>query len=390
MVIHTCNTCFKVFNKKSSYLDHINNKKKPCKQTDNKIIQSESEKIQSESEKIQFESEKIQNNPENPNNPDIINLDNSDDKPENKNVCVFCFNKFSTTSNLYRHLNTRCKVKKLEDEKKQNILENLIEKDKKVDQLIKNFNVVIENNKNLSELTETLKKQNEELLRKNEELEEKINKVLSKNTKKTINNTSTTNNTQNITNNNIIIPYTINPFGKETFKKINKKDFLKIVTDKDNNGSFCFNRLIDLIHFNNKIPENQNIYMNDYNRGLYMIHDGKEWNLRKDEEFIIFSVLEHVRDLYNEYNDEELEEKLESDPKFNKNFQATFKKYFDYVYDEVDDKELDEKELKTKNDFKRKMDLETKNKLYNKRHIPKDNYDKLQNIICKVDCIEHK
>jgi hypothetical protein len=238
----------------------------------------------------------------------------------------------------------------------------------------------------LLELTETLKKQNEqlnikndELYNKNDELNKKIDEILKKNNKSIIN--TTNNNTQNITNNINIVPYKINPFGKETFKKLDRKEVLKIMTDTDNNGKFCFNRLIELIHFNNKLPENQNIYMNDYNRGLYMIHDGKEWNLRKDEEFIIFSVLEHVRDLYNEYNDEELEDKLINDPKFNRSFTSTFKKYFDYVYDEVDDKELDEKELKKKNDFKEMMNKEVKNKLYNKRKLPKQNYDKLKNIV---------
>ncbi len=360
MVIHKCTICLKEFNKKSHYIQHIE-KKKQCQPI--------------EESKTENDSKIFQNIPEN--SKIFQNIPDYSEKPKNdENICKYCFKTFSTTFNLNKHIKNTCKVKQLENEKKQNILENLIVKEEKMDVIIKNF----------SELTETLKKQNEELKEKNEDLEKKINKILTKNTANIVNNT---NNTQNITN-NIIVPYTINPFGKESFKKINRKEFIKIVTDKDNNGSFCFSKLIDLIHFNNNIPENQNIYMNDYNRGLYMIHDGKEWNLRKDEEFIIFSVLEHVRDLFNVHNDEELEEKLESDPKFNKNFQATFKKYFNYVYDEVDDKELDEKELKTKNEFKRKMDLETKNKLYNKRHIPKANYDKLQNIINKVEYIEHK
>ncbi len=372
MVVHKCNICMKEFNKKSHYIQHIE-KKKQCEQNIVSKAENDSRKFQN----IPENSKIFQNIPENFKKPK-----NNENILDDENICKYCFKGFSTTFNLNKHIKNTCKVKQLENEKKQNILENLIEKEEKMDIIIKNF----------SELTETLKKQNEELKEKNEELEKKINKILSKNTGNIVNNTNNinnTNNTQNITN-NIIVPYTINPFGKETFKKINKKEFIKIVTDKDNNGSYCFNRLIDLIHFNNNIPENQNIYMNDYNRGLYMIHDGKDWNLRKDEEFIIFSVLEHVRDLFNVYNDEELEAKLESDPKFNKNFQATFKKYFNYVYDETEDKDLDEKELKTKNEFKHKMDLETKNKLYNKRNIPKANYEKLQNIISKVEYIEHK
>ncbi len=373
MVTYTCNKCLKNFNKKSHYLQHVEQKKKPCQIIEENRLKNESKKIQFESERIQFESEKIQ-------------FESASLK--NENICEFCKKNFSTSSNLYRHINNRCKVKKLEDEKKQNIFENLIEKDNKMDIIIQKFDALTENNKHLLELTETLKKQNEqlnmkndELYNKNDELNKKIDEVLRKNNKSIINTTNNTNNTQNITTNINIVPYKINPFGKETFKKLDKKEVLKIMTDTDNNGKFCFNRLIELIHFNNKLPENQNIYMNDYNRGLYMIHDGKDWNLRKDEEFIIFSVLEHVRDLYNEYNDEELEAKLESDPKFNRSFTSTFKKYFDYVYDEIDDKELDEKELKKKNEFKEMMNKEVKNKLYNKRKLPKENYDKLKCII---------
>ena len=394
MVIYTCLTCNKEFKQKSHYIDHTENKKKPCKQIKNVIVDNitiDSDLTPKSSEMTPKYSKKHNNDSE--------MLQNDSVKPENnKNICLHCLKTFSKSSNLSRHLNEgRCKVKILEDEKKQNIFENLIEKDKKIDEIINKFSILEENNKNLQEnnknlqennknlqvsnknlvdLTESLKNKNDELFKKNKELEMKINKILNKNTNNVQN---ITNNTQNITNNNII--YKINPFNEETFKKLDRKEILKIMTDTDNNGVFCFNKLIKMIHFNNKIPENQNIYMNDYNRGLYMIHDGTQWNLRKDEEFIIFSVLEHVRDLFNEYNDEEFEEKLEKDINFSKNFQTTFKKYFDYVYDEVEDKDLDEKELKKKKEFKMKMDKEVKNGLYNYRHIPQKNAELLENLI---------
>ncbi len=403
MVVHTCNSCFREFDKKSTYLNHINNKKKPCiplcienspKLT--KINQNSTQIPQNSTQIPQNSTQIPQNSTQIPQNSTInIKNDNTDDTNnqidnhtnnvlvDNDLICKYCFKEFSRSDALKRHESNFCKVKKFEEEKKQNIFDNLIEKDKKIDEFYKMFNEMNENLKEFKIMNDTLKKQNDELNKKNEELEKKINKVLSKNTGNITNNNNTTNtNTNNTTQiNNIIVPWKINPFGKESFEKISRKDVLKIMSDTDNNGKFCFNKLINLIHYNNKVPENQNIYMNDYNRGLYMIHDGSKWNLRKDEEFIIFSVLEHVRDLYNEYNDEELEKKLESDPKFNKSFQATFKKYFDYVYDEVDDKELDEKELKKKNDFKALMNKEVKNGLYNNRNIPKKSAELLENLI---------
>ncbi len=387
MVVHTCNCCKKEFDKKSTYLNHIKNRKKPCKPNDD----NDSESFQNIPETFQNIPETFQNIPKHSEKAEF--LDEISDgilEDNNKNLCKFCLKTFSTGFNLNKHLKSTCKVKILEDEKKQNIFQNLIDKDKKIDEIINKFSILEENNKNLKEnnknlveLTESLKNKNDELFKKNKELEMKINKILNKNTNNvqniTNNTQNITNNTQNITNNNII--YKINPFNEETFKKLDRKEILKIMTDTDNNGVFCFNKLIKMIHFNNKIPENQNIYMNDYNRGLYMIHDGTQWNLRKDEEFIIFSVLEHVRDLFNEYNDEEFEEKLEKDVNFSKNFQTTFKKYFDYVYDEVEDKDLDEKELKKKKEFKMKMDKEVKNGLYNYRHIPQKNAELLENLI---------
>ncbi len=377
MVVHTCKTCKKQFNKKSHYIQHVENKKKPCKT----IEYNKAENLPKLTEFNQNLTEINQNLPNL--TEKSLNFDeNVKESIKEKYNCNYCVKSFVNIYTLNRHLNeNRCKVKTLEDEKKQNILENLIEKDKKIDMILNKFTIIEENNKNLQEnnknlidLTESLKKQNDELKIKNEELEKKINKIVSKNTN------NITNNTQNITN-NIILPYKINPFGEETFKKLNRKEVLKIMTDTDNNGTFCFNKLIKMIHFNNKVPENQNIYMNDYNRGLYMIHDGNQWNLRKDEEFIVFSVLEHVRDLFNEYNDEEFEEKLEKDINFNKNFQITFKKYFDYVYDEIEDKDLDEKELKKKKEFKQKMDKDVKNSLYNYRHIPQKSFELLQNLL---------
>ncbi len=391
MVHFTCENCNKVFDRKYNLERHLNSKKNPCKSIIDLESENNSERIQNIPKHSKIIPKTFQNIPNNSKKLEKIpdnfeKIEKLEIIENNKNICKFCFKNFSTGFNLNKHLKNSCKVKILEDEKKQNIFENLIQKDKKIDVIINRFEKMeennknlIENNKNLIEVNDSLKTQNEELKRKNEDLEKKINKILSKNTQNITNNTNTNN--TNITN-NIFVPYKINPFNEESFKKLDRKEILKIMTDTDNNGTFCFNKLIKMIHFNNKVPENQNIYMNDYNRGLYMIHDGNQWNLRKDEEFIIFSVLEHVRDLYNEYNDDELEEKLEKDLNFKKNFQTTFKKYFDYVYDEVEDKDLDEKELKKKKEFKMKMDKEVKNGLYNYRHIPQKSAELLENL-CK-------
>lgn len=412
MVIYTCNVCFKSFNKKSNYLAHTENKKKPCRQIEEIITnstqiphkltlspQNSTQNIESTLREEDIKAQKILNTKDDKKCKEIMLEEKSKDSniiqknesmtnnlsedEEIINKCGYCFKEFSRTDALRRHLKTYCKVKKLEDEKKENILNNLIEKEKKTNELYdivcnmnNNFNEIKEDNKYLVELAETLKKQNDELNKKNSELERKINDILKKNT----------GNTQNITNNtqinNInITNYKINPFGKETFDKLDRKEVLKIMTDIRNNGKFCFNKLIDLIHFNVNIPENQNVYMGDYNRGKFMVHDGTDWNLNQNEEYIIFEVLEHVRNLFNEYNDEEFEQKLERDVLFRQNFNTAFKKYFDYIYDEVADADLSNDELKKKYNFKKMMSSEVKNKLYNKRQIPIDTHEKFKNIL---------
>ncbi len=363
MVVHICKRCLQEFNKKSHYVQHIN-KKKLCQENN---IKTE--------ENLQKFAETCKNPPNSLQNPPIFLQESPVFLQESQlscekliNSCKFCGLVFNRKDNLKRHINERCKVKKLEDEKKENILNSLIEKEK-INNL---FNMYEELKKNNEEKNKII----EELNIKNEELNKKIEGIVKKNT----------GNTQNITNNTQIIninnTYKINPFGKESYDKLNKKEILKIMTDTKNNGKHCFNKLIDLVHFNVNIPENQNIYMGDYNRGKFMIHDGTNWNLSQNEELIIFQVLEHVRKLYfNKIDDDEFEEKFENDRNFRSEFNTTFKKYYDYVFDEVDDTVLSVQELQKKKDFKLMMNNEVKNKLYNKRKFVIDNHEKNKGII---------
>ncbi len=363
MVTYICNICLKQFNKKDSFVKHTEKKKIPCKQNNPILIQNNPSLIQHELiiNKVEKENNKIDNN---------------------KNTlcstsCSYCGKCFYNGANLNKHIRNSCKVKKLEDEKKENIFNSLIEKEKinnlfnMYEELNKKNEELNKKNEEKNKIIEEIKKNNEELNKKNDELNKKIEEILKKN------NQNITNNTQiiNINNN-----YKINPFGKESYNKLNKKDILKIMTDTKNNGKHCFNKLIDLIHFNSNIPENQNIYMGDYNRNKFMIHDGTNWNLSQNEEFIVFQVLEHVRKLYfSKIDDEEFEQKFEHDRNFRNEFNTTFKKYYDYVFDEVDDNMLSIQELQKKRDFKEMMNNEVKNKLYNKKKFVIDTFEKNKN-----------
>jgi hypothetical protein len=203
MVNHTCIKCNKEFKKKSHYLDHIN-KKFSCIKTPETLFDPP-EKLQKNTENV----EKIKKIDENIENIENFNLS-----------CQFCGLVFNRKDNLNRHIKDRCKVKKLQDEEKENIFKILLAKEedlkKKIEELEQNnlnlqkkYNESQFDNKNLQKNYIKIEKSNKELennnknlIKSNKKLEEKINEY---NT--TINN----NNKQinefkniNIINNNLI------------------------------------------------------------------------------------------------------------------------------------------------------------------------------------------
>jgi len=165
MVNHICVKCKKEFNKKSTYLNHIN-KKIPCEQfkVQIQINPDESKKIQI----LENFNENIENN---------------------KNFsCNFCNKIFFNNSNLNKHLkNNSCKVKKLQDEEKENILLIKDEQNKKQENEIKElkekYSELQFNNKNLQKNYKNLQKNYNEIEKSNKELENN-NKNLIKSNKK--------------------------------------------------------------------------------------------------------------------------------------------------------------------------------------------------------------
>jgi hypothetical protein len=178
MVNHICPKCNKVFNKKSTYVNHTKNKKNAC-------------------DKSEFIIPPISTN-----SPPKTTKNNENIKKEYMNnnndcLCIYCEKTFARSDSLQRHLNGRCKSKENHDE-----LEKLKEEMK----------FIMENFKNLQNNFQTIENENVNLKNKIDEIET-IQKNGNKNNNTQIINNNTQNNNDNrqinkgIIQNNFIVQF---------------------------------------------------------------------------------------------------------------------------------------------------------------------------------------
>jgi hypothetical protein len=238
MVEYTCPICNKNFKQKCHFINHTEKKKKPC----NPILT-----------KINLVPQKSPKNP--PKIPQKSPLISND-----KNICMYCFKKYTRTDHLKRHLLKNCKIKKTLDIEKEQIFIDLLERDKLL--------------KKKEEDIQKLCEQTKFLIEQNKELKSKINKIIKNKSVKNINNTNNINNINNINNNNFI---NIIQYGKEDLSIIDNKYFLDPMLKEM--GRNIPLKIIENIHFNPNYPQYQNIYISDINREKCMIHNGKNWYL---------------------------------------------------------------------------------------------------------------
>ncbi len=137
MVKYTCPTCSKEFTRKSSFIDHTEHKKKPCKPIINIINNID--------QKLPFLTNLQQNN-------QVFSVKNE----KKENICKHCDRTFTTIYTLNRHLNGRCKKLKENEIKKENtglkeIKQENLQLKKEIEELKKQFNEFINNNKEIKE-----------------------------------------------------------------------------------------------------------------------------------------------------------------------------------------------------------------------------------------------
>jgi hypothetical protein len=234
MVNYTCQNCNKSFMRKNDLVYHMEKKKKPCRPIH------------------QLTPINTKNPPNTTENPPIsANLKNSANiKPliekTKDNSCLYCGLVFTRKDALKRHVDERCKVKKLQHEEKETILELLIEKDKKID------------------------KQNEQI----EELKKMIEK-LNNNINKQLQKVHTTNINKGVINNNIIIPQSkLANFGSEDVSMIPKEELNKLV---DLSGYPAIIGCFNAMHNNPNYPQGMNAFISDRSRNKGMIYKDGDW-----------------------------------------------------------------------------------------------------------------
>ena len=170
---------------------------------------------------------------------------------QKKYVCKYCNARFTTDNSMYRHMKHSCKIKKHEDNKKNQIFERLIK----------------------------LEEENKELMKYKDEINElkrKIKKIKHKNnvTNNKIYNSTVNNGT---INNIVLIGY-----GKEDISKINKLEIL----NSFRKGFYSTIYLTETIHFNPRHPEYHNVYISNIKDKYAMLYDGHEWTLTRKTELI--------------------------------------------------------------------------------------------------------
>lgn len=254
-----CNLCKKNFTYKSHYLRHINKKIK-CKGIVNNDIPNVISIL---------ELEKL--------------LDNINHKICNRNkkttdeVCGFCSKKFSTKTNLKRHITSCCKDKKLIYTEKEKILYQY--------RLVKK----IKSTKNIQEN----KEENKEEQKQEQQKQTIINNI----------NNGTINNTTNNVNINI------NNFGNEDLSHISKKDFINYI-NKMYDGLI---KLIEDSHFSDNNKNNFNVYLTSIRNEFANIYENNTWKL-KDVEDVIYQMKDDKLALLDkkveEFNDDKLRDTL--------------------------------------------------------------------------------
>ena len=223
MVLYKCDICNKEFKLRGDFKRH-QNRKFPCLNLNPSESKRIHEKSTTEEGFREFESKR----------------ESKKNKSKTDNQCFYCKKFYSTSSNLHKHINNVCKIKKNHDKEKEDIYLNLLD-----------------DMNNLKDKVNDLEKENNQL---------------KTNSKQTINNTI-----NNTTNNIKLVS-----FGDEDLDII-PKDIIKQALDYGLKSIPVFTKYL---HFNKNSPENHNIYINNIRNKFIMVYKKDNWNLTNQDDIL--------------------------------------------------------------------------------------------------------
>ena len=264
MVNYTCPKCNKTFKQKSHYVEHTENKKKPCDNSDF-LVPPKSAKAPPKSAKASLKSANFIDFLFK--EPLILNNDNDC-------VCSYCEKSFTRIDSLKKHLNGRCKSKENHDE---------LEKLKEEMKFITNGFINLQNNYQTMENNyQTMENNYQTMENENMKLKNEIEKIQKggdiNNNTKIINNNNNNNDNRQI-NKGIIQNNFIVQFGEEDIDKIDLKGAMK--TFLTSTGGNIVSNMLKYINLNSEYPQNNNVCITDNSREIVKIHNGEKFVYKK-------------------------------------------------------------------------------------------------------------
>jgi len=255
-IVYICNICKKNFGNKKDHYDMHKNRKTSCVKKSNNELQNPPQVLQnSPIKKVQELSQEIINEDFDNNYnieeiPLCVEINNIDENnvEDNKVLfpCEYCHKLFAKKFNLTRHLNGRCKEKK-----------------------IKNNEFAIVNE--IKEQLNVLIKQNEELKKDNKKIKKELN--AKKKNKSNVNIINNNNIVNNIVNNNQRI---VN-FNNMNLEEVDKKLFIQPMINGNYQGKQILLKTIENIYINEEHPEYHNLIITDKNRGYVKVFNNGKW-----------------------------------------------------------------------------------------------------------------